>query len=56
MSGAYECINISIVDDYIKEENESFLAVLSPGGDEAVHLASHYADVYIIDDDCMYPL
>ena len=56
VSGAIDCIDIEIIDDYIKEGNESFLAVLSPGGDEAVHLVNHYADVYIIDDDCMLVL
>jgi hypothetical protein len=56
VSGAIDCIDIEIIDDNIKEGNESFLVVLSPGGDEAVHLVNHYADVYIIDDDCMLVL
>ena len=49
--GTVECIDLEIIDDYVKEDNESFVAVLSPKGDEAVHLLNHYAYVYIIDDD-----
>ena len=51
--GTVECIDLEIIDDYVKEDNESFVAVLSPRGDEAVHLLNHYAYVYIIDDDRM---
>ena len=51
--GTVECIDLEIIDDYVKEDNESFVAVLSPKGDEAVHLMNHYAYVYIIDNDRM---
>ena len=52
-NGSVECLYLEIFDDNIKEENETFLAVLSPGGDEAVHLLNHYAEVHIHDDDSM---
>ena len=53
VSGVVECIEIVIIDDDLKEDNESFLIFLSPGRDKAVHLVNSHADVHIIDDDCM---
>ena len=53
ISGTVECTNLEIIDDTIKEGNESFALVFCPGGDEAVHLQDHSATVHIIDDDRM---
>ena len=53
VSGVVECIEIVIIDDDLKEDNESFLIFLSPGRDKAVHLVNSHVEVHIIDDDCM---
>ena len=50
-SGAFECVDIEIIEDRIKERNETFVFSLSAGGDEAVHIIDHYATVHILDDD-----
>ena len=52
MDGAAECVDIDIIDDDYKEENESFIFAICAGGDPSVHIDDFYADVYIIDDDC----
>ena len=51
MSGAVDCVDIEIIDDDYKEENESFVFALCAGGDPSVHIDNFYADVYIIDED-----
>ena len=50
-SGSEECVNVTMIDDNVKEENESFLFVISPGGDGAVVLGISSADVLVTDDD-----
>ena len=47
------CTIVPIVDDEVKEEDESFLFVISPGGDGAIVLEETSTDVYILDDDGM---
>ena len=51
MSGAVDCVDIEIIDDDYKEQNESFVFALCAGGDPSVHINNFYADVYIIDKD-----
>ena len=53
-SGAVVCTIVTVVDDEVKEEKESFLFVISPGGDGAIVLEEASTDVYILDDDGMY--
>ena len=53
ISGVRQCVVIEIIDDRYKEENETLAFVLSAGGDEAVHIVAHDADVEIIDNDSM---
>ena len=50
-TGDKQCVNITIIDDNYKEENESFVFAICAGGEESVHIDDFYANVYIIDDE-----
>ena len=46
-----QCVDIAIINDDCKEENESFVFSIGAGGDASVHINDFHADVYIIDDE-----
>ena len=48
-----ECTTIPILDDEVKEENESLIFVIS-SSDAAVRLDTSSTDVFIVDDDGMH--
>ena len=52
-SGTLECTSVPIVDDELKEENESFIFVIS-SSDDAVRLDVTTTDIHITDDDGVY--
>ena len=51
VAGDEQCIDIVIIDDNCKEDNESFVFAICAGGDPAVHIDDFYSNVYIIDQD-----
>lgn len=51
--GNTSCTEIDIINDNVKESNESFVFALCAGGDESVHIDDFYADVYILNEDSM---
>ena len=52
-AGDTSCVDIVIIDDDVKEANESFIFALCAGGDDDVHIDDFHADVHIWDDDSM---
>ena len=54
-SGSVQCATVPIVNDEVKEDNESFIFVISAGGDSDVVLEKSSTDVSIIDNDGMSP-
>ena len=51
VAGDEQCVEIVIIDDDCKEDNESFVFAICAGGDPAVHIDDFYSNVYIIDQD-----
>lgn len=51
VQGDLECVDISLIDDYVKEVNESFTFAICPIRDEDAHIANFCAEVEIEDDD-----
>ena len=51
VAGDVECVDIGIIDDDCKEDNETFAFALCAGGDPSIHLGDFDADVYIIDNE-----
>ena len=49
--GDFECVYIPLIDDYVKELNESFTFAICPIRDEDVHITNFCAEVEIVDDD-----
>ena len=61
-SGSVQCATVPIVNDEVKEDNESFTFAISAGGDGDIVLGRTRTEVYIVDDDgtntfnCIYRL
>ena len=53
-SGSVQCATVPIVNDEVKEDNESFTFAISAGGDGDIVLGRTRTEVYIVDDDGMY--
>ena len=54
-SGSVQCATVPIVNDEVKEDNESFTFAISAGGDGDIVLGRTRTEVYIVDDNGMYP-
>ena len=49
--GDSECVDVVIVNNDIKEYNESFVFAICSGGDDDVEICEREANVLIIDED-----